>query len=163
MGWRAPYAVCKTCGLEEYIEHKSTVLNTPAGRGRKIVELGGLNIKLVDPKIPIIYSKFEFHFCHDCEQFTDWFMAKYEEKENNFLKPFRDEDDLIRSVSYFESNPQVKPRCMSCAGHNIILNPVCNCGGIKKVVFKETGILSMQVDFSHQYYLPDGRIAKGII
>ena len=163
MGWRAPYAVCKSCRLEEFIDHEQTVLNTPAGKGRKVVELGGLKIKLVDPNLPIIYSKFEFHFCHDCEKFTDWFMAKYEEKENNLLRPFRDEEDYIRSVSYFESKPQIKPRCMTCEGHNIILDPKCNCGGSLEVVFKETGILSMQVDFSRRFYLPDGKIAKGII
>lgn len=163
MGWRAPYAVCTTCGLEESIDHNPTILNTPAGKGRRIVELGGLNIKLVDPDIPVIYSRFEFHFCDDCERFTDWFMAKYEEKENNFLKPFRDEEDLDRSILYFESNPNVKPRCMTCEGHNIILDHKCGCGGSVEVVFKETGILSMQVDFSRKFYLPDGKVARRII
>ena len=163
MGWRAPYAVCKECGLEEYIHHEPTVLNTPAGKGKRIIELGGLNIKLVEPEIPIIYSKFEYHFCDDCEKFTDWFMAKYEEKENNFLRPFRDEEDLIRSINYFESNPQIIPRCVNCEGHNIVMNPTCSCGGNIEVVFKETGILSMQVEFSRKFYMPDGKAPLNII
>ena len=163
MGWRAPYIVCQSCKSENYIKHEPTVLNTPAGKGRRIIELGGLDIKLVDPEIPIIYSIFEYHYCSDCEKFTECFMAKYEEKENNLLRPFRDEEDYIRSVSYFESNPQIEPRCMACEGHNIILDPKCSCGGSLEVVFKETGILSMQVDFSKRFYLPDGKVPVGII
>jgi len=163
MGWRAPYAVCKSCCSESYIEHESTVLNTPAGKGRKIIELGGHNIKLVDPELPIIYSKFEYHYCNDCEKFTDWFMAKSEERENNSLRHFRDEKDIIRSKTYFKSNPQIEPRCMTCEGHNIILDPKCSCGGSLIVVFKETGIHSMQVDFSRKFYLPNGKVARGII
>ena len=163
MGWRAPYAVCNECGLEEYIHHEPTVLNTPAGKGKKIIELGGLNIKLVEPEIPIIYSKFEYHYCDDCEKFTDWFMAKYEEKENNFLRPFRDEEDLTRSMNYFKSNPHIIPRCIKCEGHNIVMNPTCSCGGAIEVVFKETGILSMQVEFSRKFYMPDGKAPLNII
>lgn len=163
MGWKAPYTICESCSSEIYIEHEPTVLNTPAGEGRRVIELRGNNIKLVDPEIPIIYSNFEYHYCNDCEKFTDWFMAKYEEKENNFLRLLKDEDDVIRSINYFESNPQIEPRCMICEGHSIILDPKCNCGGRLKVVFKETGILSMQVDFSKRFYLPNGKVPIGII
>ena len=159
MGYKYPVSFCNSCNSENTIEFQWDLIYKPAGFGRKYIQ-EETQIRFIQPNIPVIYSDIEWRFCGDCDTFTSWFMAKYSREH---LFGIRDHEDEERSEEFYKSHPEIEPRCLKCQGTNLIANPKCKCDGELELLFKDTGLISLDIEFTNQYYLPDGSIAIGII
>lgn len=159
MGWKFPYMKCRGCSLKEGVESYLNISLVPYGERKSWISISRLEDMIYsDDSIPTIYSDFERHFCSDCKTYTNWFMCKY---SNSRLIEELSEEDLRINNSFFESNPEIIPTCVTCGGHDMIEKPLHEgCGGQLYLEFEESGFHDIDMSFTEWVYLPNGRIIK---